>query len=156
VTYWYGEAGAEPKNFEPLEADDLKLPGLRIPGSVELEGNIEGKDWGAVLKQRDAGVELSGEAAATISTKEPFTCVIKAAKAGAYNLKVRVVPGLSFDTIEVSDAKGKAIGAVKYDRKAGAVYDVGRVELVAGENRVKVKCTAKPTKLDCWILEPAQ
>lgn len=155
VAYWYAPAGVEPANFGPLTADDLALPGLRIPGSVEVEGNIEGAGWGSVLKQRDAGVELSGEAAATITTLEPVVCVIRAAKAGRYHLRLRAVPGLSFDSVRVLAADGTPIGVVSYDRKGGPVYDVGIVELAEGENRLRVICGAKPTKLDCWILTPA-
>ncbi|MBI5866305.1 MAG: DUF2961 domain-containing protein [Planctomycetes bacterium] len=153
IVYWYGEADAKEKT-KPLTRETLKVPGFRLPNSVEVEGNLDGKTWGSTLKERDAGIELSGGAAATITTNEPVAAKITVSKAGTYLLKLRTAPGRSFEQIDVVTADGKPIGVVKWARVPDYIYEVGRVELQAGDNTVKIKCSTKAV-LDCWILEPA-
>ncbi len=153
VAYWYGEPGTD-DSFKPLSEETLKLPGLRIPGAVEIEGNIVSDDWGNLYKEKHArGVELSGHAAATITTREPLQIDIPWDKPGRYRLNLRVLTGRSFDTVEVSDADGNPIGTVRYSRESDGTYVVGDITLNADKTRVIVKCTATVI-LDCWVLEP--
>jgi hypothetical protein len=155
VVYWYGEPGAW-DSFKPLSQEALELPGLRIPGAVEIEGNIVSEDWGNLFRQKYArGVELSGKAAATITTREPVQVDIPWEKPGKYRLNLRVLTGRSFDTVEVSDAEGNPIGTVHYSRESDGTYVVGDIILKAGKTRVIVKCTTTVV-LDCWVLEPVE
>ncbi|MFQ5805729.1 MAG: glycoside hydrolase family 172 protein [Phycisphaerae bacterium] len=152
VVYWYGEPGAA-DSFRPLSQRTLKLPGLRIPGAVEIEGNIVSDNWGTVFKQKYArGMELSGEAAAAITTTEPVLIDLPWDKPGRYRLNLRVLTGRSFDTVEISDAAGKPIGTVRYSRESNGTYVVGEITLQSGKTRVIVNCGAT-TILDCWVLE---
>lgn len=152
LAYWYGEPGISDTSGT-LDEGDLRVPGLRIPGSIEVEGNVTGQRWGSVLRQKYAGmVELSGESAARINADTPVTVKIPFEKAGRYMLSVRVHPRRSFQTIEVSREDGTPIGTVAYARHPDGIYEVGQVE-VDGDLRVKVVCT-RSTALDCWILKP--
>lgn len=154
VALWYGEPGV-PASADALDASDLRLPGLRIPGAVEVEGNIEGKDWGSVLRQKYAGmVELSGEAAARLKADTPVEVRIPAPAPGEYILSLRVHPRRSFETVAVAAADGTAIGTVTYARRPDGIYEVGRVK-VDGDLRVTVRCS-RATVLDCWIFRPVQ
>ncbi len=161
ICYWYGMRDAK-LSTKPIKSEGLKLPGVRFPNSVEIEGNLEGKEWGTLLKERDANVELSGGAAASIRIPDPppagfvakpVIAKIAVKKAGKYKLRVRAVPERSFDPFEVLDAHDKLIGSVKWARTPDNLFDVGEVELQAGENVLKIKVSKKAV-LDCWILEP--
>lgn len=151
LVYWYAPATAK-DNFRKLTKAEVTPPGLRLPGSVEIETNIQDAGWGNVVKQRFAGVELSGEAAASISATGPVEVKLPVRAAGRYRLKLRVHPRKPFQTVVVSTATGQTIGTVKYDRAARGVYEVGEIELPAGETMLKLECTGEPT-LDCWLLE---
>lgn len=163
VVYWYGQPGAA-DSFKPLSSNDLEVHGVRIPGAVEIEGNIVGDDWGNLYKQKHAqGMELSGKLAAAITTNEPVQIDLPCATAleqwhpGRYRLSLRVVPRRSFGTIEVRDADGKLIGAVEHDRQSNGTYLVGEITLKPGETRLIVQCSGSPSPiLDCWILESAE
>jgi hypothetical protein len=158
VAYWYGQREAKIE-AKPLKPADLKVPGLRIPNSVEVEEKLEVADkpaesWGSTLKEVDAGNELSSGAGATITTASPVIATIRVANAGQYKLRLRTVPGRSFDNIEVADAAGKPIGTVKWAFTTDYIFDVGVVTLAAGDNKLRITCSKKAS-LDCWILEPA-
>ena len=157
VVYWYGAAGAAVSGFEPLNAQRLTVAGFRMPGTVEIEGAIDGPGWGNVLPQRHAGgVEFSGEAAASIQSDQPLAVRLSAPRDGRYALSVRTHPRRSFEAIEVAAADGTPVGTARYDRNAeNGIYTVGVVELKTGENVLRVRCT-KPAILDCWILRPAE
>lgn len=153
IAYWYGPPGPPPRLFDPLRPQDLVPAGLRIPGSVEIEGRVAGAGWGQVLKEVYAGVELSGREAVSIHTSEPVEITLPATAAGLVRLKLRVLPGRSFESIEVASAEGTAIGSVRYDRREDGIYEVGVVRLKPGDNVLRVRCRGNP-RLDCWILEP--
>jgi hypothetical protein len=106
-----------------------------------------------VLKEVYAGVELSGREAVSIQTTEPVEITLPAKTGGTVRLKLRVLPGRSFEAIEVADAEGMKIGSVRYDRRADGIYEVGVVRLKEGDNVLRVRCRGNP-RLDCWILEP--
>lgn len=153
VAYWYAPADAKYK-FRALKPEDVELPGLRLPGAIEVEGNIVGKDWGREVRQRDAmGFEYSAGAAALVESNSPVTIEIPLAKARSGHLKLRVNQLRGFEKIDVTDESGKSIGSAVYSRsQTGAVYDIGPVELKAGANRIRVTCS-KPAVLDCWLVE---
>lgn len=160
IAYWYGSRDVK-LGGKPLKVEALKVPGVRFPNSAEIEGNLDGKEWGTVLKERDANVELSGGAAASIRVPDsapegqiakPVSAKIRVAKAGRYKLRVRAVPERSFDPFDVLDASDQLIGSVKWARTPDNIFDVGEVEFQAGENVVKIK-VSKKAALDCWILE---
>lgn len=153
LLYWYAPAGA-PHDFKPLDSKTWAPPGLRIPGAVEIEGRVQGSNWGTESKQRHAGaVEFSGEAAARIATADPVQIVLPAARAGRVHLQLRFHPRRRFETVEVSGPDGKPIGTVTYDIRGTGIYDVGATTLAAGDNTLTVKCS-KPAVLDCWIVTP--
>lgn len=153
VVYWYGQPGA-PAAFERVTPQVLTLPGLRIPGAVEIEDNIVGENWGNLLKEKYAGgSELSGKLAAVVTTADPLPVDIPWAQPGRYRLKLRVVPGRSFGTVSVAYPDGTPIGTVEYSRQSGGQYTVGEITLQAGRTRVIVTCSST-TVLDCWIVEP--
>lgn len=151
LVYWYAPAAAQ-DNFRKLTRADVTPPGLRLPGSVEIETNIQGSGWGNVVKQRFAGVELSGEAGASIATTDSVEVKLPVRAAGRYRLKLRVHPRKPFQAITVSTAAGKTIGTAKYDRASRGIYEIGEVELPAGDTMLMLQCTGEPT-LDCWLLE---
>ena len=152
VVYWYGEPGAK-HFFEPLTVGDVTPPGLRIPGAIEVEGRVQGADWGHVVRQKHAGgAELSGGAAAHISTEEPVRIVLPSKTARTVRLKLRVNPRRSFETVSVTGSEKKLIGTVQYDRSADGIYVVGVMQLAKGDNTVTVQCS-RAAMLDCWILE---
>lgn len=153
IAYWYGQPAAA-DSFQPVSPAALKLPGLRIPGAVEIEANIISDDWGNVLKEKYAGrVRLSGQAAAAIWTSQPVQVDLPWSDAGRYRLNLRVLTGRSFDTVSVADAAGSLIGTVEYSRQSNGTYLVGEISLQPGKTRLTVTCS-KPTVLDCWVLEP--
>jgi hypothetical protein len=155
VVYWYGQPGA-PDSFEPLSPEALKVAGLRIPGAVEIEGNVTSNEWGSVKSQKHAGgVEFSGEAAATISTQNPVRIEIPWNATGKHRLSLRVQTGRSFGTVAVSDADGNPIGTIEYDRESNGTYPVGEIALKPGMTTVIVQCSAT-TVLDCWVIEPVE
>lgn len=154
MAYWYSRAASKTSLFRPLTRDELACAGFRLHGSVEIEGNVLGEDWGNVIKQRDAGVELSGEACVSISAADAVRIRIPGTRAGQARLKLRVHPRRPFETIEVADAGGAAIGTVRFARAPDGVYLVGPIDLADGETIVQVRC-AKPAQLDCWVIEPA-
>lgn len=152
VVCWYAGPRAE-HFFEPLTRADLQVPGLRIPGAVEIEGNVLGSDWGNdVAEKHSGGVEFSGGKAAVIATEQPVQVNLNSATAQRVLLKLRVNPRRPFETIHVSDASGQLIGVVQYDRHARGMYTVGPVELERGRNHLTLQCT-RPATLDCWLLE---
>ncbi len=154
VTYWYAPSGAAAR-VARLDAGALDVPPLRIPGAIEVEGNIRGRGWGRIYRLRATDrFELSGSAAALIRTDKPLRVLLPAQRSGRYRLRLRTRPGRSFKPITVKTAGGELIGVVEYRRAADSIYDVGEVRLQAGENELIVQC-AGPTYLDCWILEPA-
>lgn len=153
VAYWYGQPGA-PAPFVPLSRKTLAVPGLRIPGSVEIEGHIAGKDWGHLFREKYArGTELSGKLGATIRTTEPITIRLPWDKPGRYRLRLRVLPGRSFGTVQVAYADGRPIGTIRYSRRAKGLYTVGEITISDPVTPLRVKCS-RTTVLDCWILEP--
>lgn len=154
VVYWYGQPGIQ-RSFEPLTLADVSPPGLRIPGAVEIEGQVSGTDWGSVVKQRYAdGAELSGQQAVLITTDQPVRINIPSPAAQTVQLKLRANPRRVFESITVTDAAGNKVGAVTYNRAADGIYAVGDLHLEKGDNAVLVQCS-RPAMLDCWILEPA-
>ena len=153
VVYWYGEPGAK-RTFEPLAIADLTPPGLRIPGAVEIEGQVSGFDWGSVVKQKYAGgVELSGQQAVQVTTDQPVKINIPSEKAQTVRLLLRTNPRRAFQTVTVADTAGTLIGIATYNRAAEGLYTLGTVRLAPGDNFVTVHCLP-PVMLDCWILEP--
>lgn len=152
VAYWYSDS-PEGAGGKPLKAADVTPHALRIPGIVELESSIVSSNWGNVLKERDAGVELSGGAAAVVTSAEPLDIDISVSKAGRYQVQLRAVQRRTFDTVTLADAGGKLVGVAKFStRNPEAIYDVGVVELAAGRNKMKLTCS-KTAYLDGWILE---
>jgi hypothetical protein len=152
IAYWYGEPGAK-QFFKPLTPADVTPPGLRIPGAIEIESNIVGRDWGQVVKQKYAdGAELSGQEAASITTDQPVQVNIPSDTARTVVLKLRLNPRRAFETVTVTDAASRAIGTVRYDRSSDGLYTVGMVALERGNNSVQVQC-ARPAVLDCWVLD---
>ena len=155
VVYWYGQSGA-PDSFEPLSPEMLKLAGLRIPGAVEIEGNVLSSDWGSVKRQRHGGgIEFSGQAAAAITTRNPVRIEIPWNSTGTYRLSLRVQTGRSFGTVAVSDAHGNRIGTIEYNRQSDGTYPVGQIALRPGKTSLTVQCSMT-TVLDCWVLEPLE
>ncbi|GMU81136.1 MAG: hypothetical protein AMXMBFR47_10070 [Planctomycetota bacterium] len=154
AVHWYGAPSAKVA-FKPLKPADLELPGLRLPGAVELEGNLEGENWGSLLKQSHlTGVELSGDAAVNITTTDKVTAIIRTPADGEYLLKVRMVPGRSFKPVKFLDSSGKLLAELAWTPTNTYIWDIGRVKLVKGENRVGIQCSEKAS-IDCWILQPA-
>ncbi len=153
VAYWYADAEATAR--VPQWTDEtLDLPPLRVAGAAEVEGAIQGDGWGSIVQQRHAGgVELSGQAAARITTTDPVLCTLRARSAGRYRLSLRVHPSRSFERIRIETEAGVAVGSVEYRRTEDGVHSVGAVDLVEGINTLRVTCS-KPVTLDCWILEP--
>lgn len=154
IAYWYGEPNA-PDFFKPLKPADLAPPGLRIPHAVEIEGRVVGQGWGGEIKQKSlTGVELSGEGAARITTTEPVTINIPYAEDRIVKLSLRVPPGQTFETIEVTEGeKNRVVGKVEYKPDAGQIYPVGLLRLSGGNTPVRLKC-GKSVLLDCWLCEP--
>jgi hypothetical protein len=152
VVYWYGDPGAR-NFFKPLKVADVVVPGLRIPGAIEIEDHIRGTDWGTFIKQRFAdGAELSGKEAANITTEQPVQVNIPSDAERTALLKLRVNPRRSFETVAVRGADGSTVGIVSYDRTTDGIYTVGAVHLHKGDNWMTVQC-GRPAMLDCWILE---
>jgi len=152
MVYWYGEREAG-DSFKPLTLADLTVPGLRIPGAVEIEGHVVGAGWGNVLPEKYAGgVEFSGAQAANVATGRPVTILIPSEHDRTVRLKLRVHPRRAFERIDVEDEAGRTAGTVVYRRAAAGLYTVGVFRLRAGDNRVTVRCTPK-AMLDCWVLE---
>lgn len=153
VAFWYAAAGAQ-DFFTAVKPADLKVPGLRIPGAIELEGNVTGNDWGHELAGDNlTGVELSNGTGVVITSTEPVTVNIPSTNERVALLKLRAVPRRSFETITVTAPDGRTIGTVQYTRRDDAIYRVGIVQLHAGNNPFKLQCSA-PATLDCWILDP--
>ena len=152
IAYWYGEPGAK-HFFKPLSEADVTPPGLRLPGSMEIEGRASGAGAGTVMKEKFAGgVELSGGAAVNIKENAPVTIEMPSNFPRVAKLKLRVHPRRAFEEIRVVDPKGRHVGTVKYTRAANGLYDVGPVRLEASKNPFTVTSTTKAV-LDCWVLE---
>ncbi len=152
IVYWYGPVGTR-ETTERLRGRDLALPGLRIPGAVEIEGSVRGSDWGSVLKQKYAGgVELSGEQAVSLTSTAAVAIGLPSEKAGRFRLRVRTHPRRSFGTIRVARPDGTEVGTVTYDRREDGIYPVGTLTLERGVTTLQVTCD-RPTVLDCWVLE---
>lgn len=153
VVYWYGEPGAR-HFFRPLTLADVTPPGLRIPGAVEVEGHVldQMREINPLSEKYADGAELSGRQAVSIGTTEPVRIAIPSEAARIVRLRLRVNPKRPFQTIEVSDAAGRLIGAARYDRRFDGTYTVGVIALHAGDNVVTVRCRPRGI-LDCWILE---
>ncbi len=155
LVYWYGDPAAR-GSFPSLEREDFRVPGLRIPGSVEIEDHVLGRDWGSVIRQQHAGdVELSGQLAIHFATSEPVSVVIPSDRDRRVKLLLRANPRRPFETITVKDSAGRQIATINYDRRPAGIYPVGTLELNAGNNTVTIQCT-KPAMLDCWIIEDAK
>ncbi|QOJ14635.1 MAG: DUF2961 domain-containing protein [Planctomycetia bacterium] len=155
IAYWYGEP-APAGDFEPLKREQVTPPGLRIPGSVEVEGNIATPDWGNEIRQRHTGIELSGEAAASVSATGWIDVRLPwHGKPGKHWLALRVNPRAPFDEIEVRDSTDAPIGQVRYRRESRGMYDVGWVTLSKGDNALKVRAVGKP-HMDCWVLSESR
>ncbi|MBK8914908.1 MAG: DUF2961 domain-containing protein [Phycisphaerales bacterium] len=151
IAYWYGEP-APAGDFEPLRREQVTPPGLRIPGSIEVEGNISTPEWGNEIRQRHAGIELSGEAAASVSATGWVDVRLPwRGKPGRHWLALRVNPKAPFDDIEVRDSKDAPIGHVRYRRESRGMYDVGWITLAEGDNAVRVRAAGKP-HMDCWVI----
>jgi hypothetical protein len=152
VAYWYADA-ATSTPVPRLTVAELDPPGLRIPGSVEVEGHILTEDWGHPLKQvYGGGAEFSGEEVATIATEAPVRIGLPVGAAGRYVLGLRTHPDRPFGEVVVRTADGTEVGRINYDRAADGLYRVGEVTLKAGANVLEVQCE-KTTLLDCWVLE---
>lgn len=152
TAYWYADAKA-PIRDKPLTLKELRTPGLRIPGAVEIEGHVRGSDWGVVLEQRHSGgVEYSGERAVRITTTQPVAIEVPAPAKGKYRIGLRANPQRSFGSIDVRGDAGM-IGKVEYRRAAEGMYEIGVVELKEGSNNITIVCD-RSTILDCWTLEP--
>ncbi len=152
IAYWYAARGST-DFFEPLARGDVNPPGLRIPGSVEIEGHILGSDWGNLVKQVYAGgAEYSGEQAASISTEAPVNMLIPADRERVVRLSLRTHPDRPFRTVTVRAADGRTVGVVAYDRAAHGMYPVGVLHLTKGNNEVTVQCD-DAVIMDCWVLE---
>ncbi len=156
VTCWYGEPGAAPTGFARLTDDDLAVSTLRVPNAIEFEDSMVGEGWGNLVQQKHyRDVEFSNGAAVTIAAEEqPVASRISVEKAGRYKLQLRVAPKGSFGKLEVRAPAGTPIGTVEWSRDSDGVYDVGDVDLKAGENRLTIVRTGKSPLLDCWMLEP--
>ena len=155
VAYWYGAADAAVQT-KRLREEDLALPGLRIPGAVEIEGNVQGKNWGHLYKQKHAGGnELSAKAAATITTREPVAINLPWKKPGRYQLLLRVLTGRSFDSVIVRNAQGELIGQVDYDRRDDGLYPVGEITIGTDPVQLSLECT-RTVILDCFVLRPVE
>lgn len=153
IAYWYGPPDAHETGDRLTEAD-LTLEGLRIPGSVEIEGHIRGDQHLTQLKQKYAGrVELSGRRAVNFPADKPIEVDLPSEKTGTYRLSVRVLPTRSFKKITIARPDGTVVGTVEYARHRDGIYTVGTIDLVAGDNPLVVTCTHSTT-LDCWIIEP--
>lgn len=153
LAYWYGQPG-QAASFPPLTDQDLAVPGLRIPGAIEIETGLVGGEWGNVVQQKHLGVDLSGDAAASIATDQPLQVRIPAAKAGRYRLMLRISPARSFKIVKVFAADGTEIGAAQWFFGHKGMFELGTVDLAAGENIVRLQCEGNPL-LDCWVLTPA-
>jgi|GEM_PF-1465496 len=155
VVYWYA-AAASRDQFLPLELADLTPPGLRIPGSVEVENHIIGDEWGQVLQQKFAeGGELSAEAAATITNDQPVKVNIPSERDWVARLSLRMhqIRRFYFERVEVFDEGGAAVGKVEYDKNnATGIYPVGVVPLRRGDNFFTLRCN-RPATLDCWVID---
>ena len=150
VAFWYSSSTGE--NTGLLKAADVAPLGLRIPGAIEAEGVIRGENWGSLMAERNAGgVELSGGAAA-LQTAPESAMVLSVAQAGTYQVTLRTHPRRSFGTVEVV-RDGVVLVRAAYNREAGGVYELGSINLRAGENKLGVRVSA-PTVLDCWVLTP--
>jgi hypothetical protein len=152
VTYWY----ARPQDaYAPaaLTLDDITPPGLRIPDAIEVEDAIVSSGWGTPMLQKYAGAELSGGKAANITTPEPIELRIVRPRAETVQLRVRANPARSFTTVTFRKPDGAVIGAIEYNRAPDGIYDVGKVDLAEGENRIIVQC-AQRAVLDCLLLVP--
>lgn len=153
LAYWYATPDAVTAELFPrLTLAELTPPGLRIPGAIEAEDHILSANWGNVTRQQHAGgAELSGEAAANITTSEPVTIGLPVEQARTVRLQLRVNPRRPFETITVTSPTGRTIGTVQNDRRLSGLYDVGIVRLEPGVNRLTVQCS-RPAMLDCWVL----
>lgn len=152
IAYWYGEPGAPPR-FERLKREHVSPPGLRIPNSIEIEGNVLTGGASNEIKEKHAGIELSGGAAASITTGDPVELRVAPRAPGRYWLRLHVNPRQPFESIEVRTGAGSAIGAVSYEKASRGFYDVGWVELSGGDNVLTVVVNGK-AHLDCWMLDP--
>lgn len=153
VVYWYAAAGGR-ASFARLTEKDLQLPGFRLPGAVEIEGNIKSASWGNPLKAEFADAELSGGVAAAITTDKPVQINIPSAADRKVRLGLRIVPGRVWDKIIISDPAGKALKTLEYARAPEGIFEIGETTLKKGDNVFTVQCT-KTAVLDCWIVEDA-
>jgi hypothetical protein len=151
VVYWYGRSGAK-DFFRPLRPRDLSPPGLRIPGSIEIESNMIGTDWGQLALQKNLSGELSGETGVSVKTGATVRVRLPYTRGRRVRLSLRVHPRRPFESIEVLDAAGKSVGSVSYARSSGGMYAIGEVDLKRGINVFTLKCAGAPV-LDCWVVE---
>lgn len=154
VAYWYADNNST-TTLAQLKPEDLDVPALRIPGAVEIEGAVQKGAVSVVKDKNEVGVEFSGGQAVRINGKDAVVTInLKSEKAGQFKLKLRMHPTQPFESLEVADADGKSIGLLKWNKDAHGNYEVGTVNLKAGDNPLRVKASGLPI-LDCWIVEPA-
>jgi hypothetical protein len=153
VVYWYADARAKESALARLDPNSLTPAGLRIPGAVEIEGNVLDAGGWNPIQQKHVRVELSGEAAVSISAPEPIRVRIPRVPPGSYQLKLRLQPRRPFETVEVTTAEGEPIGTVTYRTGSDGTYDVGPIDVKAGETILRILCR-RAAVLDCWVFEP--
>ncbi len=156
VAYWYGQPGAPVRGFERLTAEYITPFGLRIPGSVEIEANLVGAGWGNLVRQRHAGgVEFSGGYAVSLKPDTDIQARVRTDQPGRYKLRIRIHPRRPFEKLVVSYDDGRPIGTVEYSRREDGLFDVGEVELGAGETRLLLRGSGAVVA-DCWMLVPLE
>ncbi len=152
ILYWYAPPQTATR-WPRLRPDDLAVPGLRIPGAIEIESALSGQGWGDILTEKEAGgVELSAGRAAVIRDTNPVTLLMNAPRAGRALLRLRVHPRRAFETIELQRENGEKLGEATYRAGADGWYVFEGVDLRAGENRLRLRCL-KPATLDCMTIE---
>jgi len=152
VAYWYAPPGA--KHFFPrLKDEDLAVPGVRIPGAIEIEGRLPGSGWGRVVKPSDVGADLSAEKAVSLAAEKPIKVNLPSPAAQTVRLRLRALPEPDFERLAVADPRNQLIGVVSGRPEPDGLYTVGLVRLEKGDNTLTIQC-ARPAVVDCWVLEP--
>lgn len=152
VLYWYAPLTAD--GVRDLEPEALTVPGLRIPGAVELEGNVlSDAGWRELQEKYAGGIEFSGREAIAVDGSQPIRTVIRSLKSREVVLKLRVHPRRPFERITVTTGDGELIGVVEYGRRDDGIFTVGPLTLEAGRTILSVSCEPRAV-LDCWIIEP--
>jgi len=152
VVYWYAPPGAQ-HFFSRLKDEDLAVPGVRIPGAIEIEGRLPGSGWGRVVKPTDVGADLSAEKAVSLAAERPIRVVLPSPVAQTVRLRLRALPEPDFERLAVADPRNRLIGVVAGRPEPDGLYTVGLVRLEPGDNLMTIQC-ARPAVVDCWVLEP--